>query len=61
MCECYQIGGRFIAEDPDCPTHGTAATARDDQVQSIMHRIEIETDVEILRELARDLLTVLEY
>jgi hypothetical protein len=25
MCECYQIGGRFIAEDPDCPVHGTAA------------------------------------
>lgn len=21
MCECYQIGGRFIAEDPDCPVH----------------------------------------
>lgn len=19
---CYQIGGRFIAEDPDCPLHG---------------------------------------
>ena len=25
MCECYQIGGRFIAEDPDCPVHGTDA------------------------------------
>lgn len=24
MCECYQIGGRFIAEDPDCPVHGTS-------------------------------------
>lgn len=24
-CECYQIGGRFIAEDPDCPAHGTEA------------------------------------
>jgi hypothetical protein len=22
MCECHQIGGRFIAEDPDCPVHG---------------------------------------
>lgn len=20
-CECYQIGGRFIAEDPDCEVH----------------------------------------
>lgn len=25
MCECFQIGGRFIAEDPDCPIHGTVA------------------------------------
>lgn len=21
-CECYKIGGPFIAEDPDCPAHG---------------------------------------
>ena len=27
MCECYQVGGRFIAEDPDCPAHGSAAQA----------------------------------
>ncbi len=27
-CECYQIGGRFIAEDPDCPAHGTEAQRR---------------------------------
>lgn len=24
--ECFVIGGRFIAEDPDCPTHGVDAT-----------------------------------
>ena len=29
-CECHQIGGRFIAEDPDCPAHGTAAQAERD-------------------------------
>jgi hypothetical protein len=28
MCECYRIG-RFIAEDPDCPVHGTEAQERD--------------------------------
>jgi len=28
-CECHQIGGRFIAEDPDCEVHGTAAQERD--------------------------------
>jgi hypothetical protein len=21
-CQCYKIGGPFIAEDPDCPAHG---------------------------------------
>ena len=24
-CECYRIGGRFIAEDPECPAHGYEA------------------------------------
>lgn len=28
MCECYQIGGRFIAEDPDCPIHGHSSDAK---------------------------------
>lgn len=27
-CECYQISGRFIAEDPDCPAHGLEAQRR---------------------------------
>ena len=21
-CQCYMVGGPFIAEDPDCPIHG---------------------------------------
>ena len=25
MCDCYKIGGPWIAEDPDCPVHGTDA------------------------------------
>lgn len=25
MCDCYKIGGPWIAEDPDCPVHGTEA------------------------------------
>jgi hypothetical protein len=47
-CECYQIGGRFIAEDPDCPAHGTEAqrerelqereTARLEQASIAMER-----------------------
>jgi len=27
MCECYQSGGRFIAEDPECQIHGSTAQA----------------------------------
>jgi hypothetical protein len=34
MCDCYQIGGPFIAEDPSCVEHGRSfvegrATARE--------------------------------
>jgi hypothetical protein len=29
MCDCFKIGGPFIAEDPDCPVHGTEAQARE--------------------------------
>jgi hypothetical protein len=28
MCECYQVGGRFIAEDPECPVHGVEGQER---------------------------------
>lgn len=28
MCECYQIGGPWIAEDPSCPRHGRFAKER---------------------------------
>lgn len=31
MCECYQIGGPFIAEDPDCPIHGTNGSIRTEE------------------------------
>ncbi len=24
-CQCYKVGGPFIAEDPDCPRHGRDA------------------------------------
>ena len=34
-CECYQIGGPFIAEDPDCPEHGREAQERDDELAAL--------------------------
>lgn len=33
MCNCYRIGGPFIAEDPDCYEHGTAAKEREQQTE----------------------------
>jgi hypothetical protein len=56
MCECYQIGGRFIAEDPDCPIHGTASNGREEQVQEILnqvrdHKISAETGKDMIMDL----------
>lgn len=39
MCECYQIGGRFIAEDPDCPIHGTEAQQTEQQAYDEKNRL----------------------
>ena len=39
MCECYQIGGRFISEDPDCPVHGRASEGRLDRIEEIIDRV----------------------
>lgn len=33
MCECYKIGGPFIAEDPECPEHGREAQEREHEEQ----------------------------
>ena len=40
MCECYQVGGPFIAEDPDCPVHGTDAQRRDEAHDERMAELE---------------------
>lgn len=46
-CQCHQVGGPFIAEDPDCPAHG---------VGGYQERLEeAEAQIERLREQIRDL------
>ncbi len=40
MCECYKIGGPFIAEDPDCPVHGTEAQWRLEQDEQERQTLE---------------------
>jgi hypothetical protein len=36
-CDCYKIGGPFIAEDPNCPVHG-----REAQAEEKRHAAELE-------------------
>ena len=38
-CECHQIGGRFIAEDPDCPVHGTEAQQKELEKPALVDRL----------------------
>lgn len=33
-CQCHQVGGPFIAEDPDCVIHGRAATDREADISN---------------------------
>lgn len=42
MCECFQIGGRFIAEDPDCPIHGAERIEQDNGVVIDLHKKAVE-------------------
>jgi hypothetical protein len=62
-CECYQVGGRFIAEDPDCPAHGRDAQAAERSLSSakdrLRYNIDQATTVEDLRHCLYDLLEML--
>ena len=35
-CECYKIGGPWIAEDPSCVIHGAASSGRAERIESII-------------------------
>ena len=60
MCECYQVGGRFLTEDPDCPEHGCEAMrqrkideaesrAKDDRITELELRVkELEKKLNML-------------
>ena len=55
MCECYQIGGPWIAEDPSCPLHGVASVGRDDRIEAIIDQavageISASSAAELIRE-----------
>lgn len=43
-CQCYQIGGPFIAEDPDCPAHGREAQREAQREASRREEVITELD-----------------
>lgn len=59
-CQCFQIGGPFIAEDPDCPAHGREAqeesVRRDKLIQRLERALEQDDDVYRVAEEALDYL-----
>jgi hypothetical protein len=55
MCECFQIGGPFIAEDPSCPIHGLSSRGREERLEGIVQRavdgeITVEQAVSLIEE-----------
>lgn len=61
MCECYKIGGPWIAEDPDCPVHGQEAVAERDKIETRLSALEAELRLSEYRteEQIRDKLRIL--
>jgi hypothetical protein len=60
MCDCYRIGGPWIAEDPNCPTHGTEARIKSEETESLRTKIENATSFDELKDLMIELLNVIE-
>lgn len=59
-CECHQIGGPWIAEDPNCPRHGVAAQARARELDAVRDQVSKMTTVEEARELIHKILDLIE-
>jgi hypothetical protein len=59
-CECYRVGGRFIAEDPACDVHGSAAQAEQQRSENLKESIYLSLSraetVEDLRAVLHDIL-----
>jgi hypothetical protein len=59
-CQCHQIGGPFIAEDPDCPKHGIYAVQLRDRARKLIDSILDETTEEVIFKYASQLSSILE-
>lgn len=58
-CQCHQIGGPFIAEDPDCPAHGREAQREAQRREQLISELDAALDSEEperIEALARDAL-----
>jgi hypothetical protein len=59
MCDCYRIGGPWIAEDPNCPVHGTEAQRKRKEASDLRSKIENATTFEGLQEVMISLLELI--
>lgn len=55
-CQCHQIGGPWIAEDPSCPIHGQGSVGREQRIEIVLERfrdeeIGLEDAIELIMEL----------
>jgi len=41
-CDCYKVGGPWIAEDPNCPKHGYEAQAKEERQAEARYEQEQE-------------------
>jgi len=46
MCQCFQIGGPFIAEDPECPVHGIEAQRQAQRRDEVIADLDAALDSE---------------
>lgn len=60
MCDCYKIGGPWIAEDPNCPVHGTQAQRKRDEASDLRKRIIKADNISDLKNLMIELLDLIE-
>lgn len=59
-CQCHQIGGPFIAEDPDCPKHGIYGRELREQAEAMIERIRAATDFNEVADLCNQLDSIVE-
>lgn len=59
-CECYRIGGPWVAEDPNCPSHGVEAQERSRKMDRLRSKVNTVSTVEEARELIHEILDLID-